>query len=69
MFTITKTLGLSRGKSLIEAVCTSDDEKPTRFLNGSLCMEMDTNKLYFFDEVNGIWHEWSKKLPEAIANV
>lgn len=64
MFSIIKTVAFNNGKSLVEAVCTSEDEKPTRFLNGSCCMEMDTSKLYFFDEVKCIWHEWAQKTDE-----
>lgn len=66
MFSITKTVAFNRGKSLVEAVCTSEDEKPTIFSNGSLCMEMDTSKMYFFDEANCIWREWTQKTPDNV---
>ena len=37
----------------------STDEKPIAGVkNGSAFIEMDTSKVYFFDEQNSQWHEW-----------
>lgn len=39
--------------------CLSTDTKPTEhILNGSSLIEMDTGKVYFFDEANGQWREF-----------
>lgn len=36
----------------------SSDTKPTQGVgNGSVFVEMDTSKLYFFDEQNTVWRE------------
>jgi hypothetical protein len=38
--------------------CLSTDEKPVVGIkNGSTCLEMDTGKLYMFDEANRVWYE------------
>lgn len=43
----------------IEAWGLSADEKPTeRVLNGSSFIEMDTGKVYFYDEANAQWREF-----------
>ena len=34
------------------------DTKPVSCGNGSIFIEMDTSKLYFFDAVSGDWLEW-----------
>ena len=37
----------------------STDAKPTTGVaNGSVFIEMDTSKLYFFDAANAAWREW-----------
>lgn len=37
----------------------STDVKPTEDVaNGSAFLEMDTSKLYFFDQQNALWREW-----------
>lgn len=36
----------------------STDEKPTEAVNGSCFLEMDTSKIYFFDEEHGEWLKW-----------
>lgn len=38
-----------------EGVCLSTDTKPTDLANGSRLLEMDTGKVYFFDEECGQW--------------
>ena len=38
---------------------STDTPKPTEGVaNGSAFIEMDTNKLYFFDVANATWREW-----------
>lgn len=45
-------------KHYIEAAGLSTDAKPTNDLvTGSLYMEVDTGKVYAFDEVGGTWNE------------
>ena len=39
-----------------EIRCLSTDTKPSA-PNGSLCMEIDTGKVYMFDAEGGEWHE------------
>lgn len=57
MFTTIK--GKSLGGALyIEGVCLSTDAKPTTGIaNGSLCLEIDTGKIYAFNGVNSSWVE------------
>ena len=44
------------GKRLITAYGKSTDDKPTRdVITGSLFVEVDTGKVYFFDEDSGTW--------------
>lgn len=45
-------------KRKIEGKCKSTDTKPTDIINGSLLIEIDTSKLYFFDEASNVWREW-----------
>lgn len=43
----------------VEGTCLSTDTKPTAgIVNGSKLMEIDTSKLYCFDEENTEWREW-----------
>lgn len=38
----------------------STDTKPTQFIqNGAAFIEIDSSKLYFFDQDNASWEEWS----------
>jgi len=58
MFTNTKAVFINTEKILIEAVCLSTDTKPTEGIaNGSLCLEMDTGKIYAFNETASTWVE------------
>lgn len=43
-----------------EGFCTSSENKPTtaEFANGSSVIEMDTGKLYFYDENASTWREF-----------
>lgn len=59
MFSITKSIYIGEEKSLVEAVSLSTDTKPTDGIaNGSACVEMDTGKIYLFDEDGGAWVEF-----------
>lgn len=42
----------------IAGACLSGDTKPTDVDNGSVMLEMDTGKVYFFDEENSQWREF-----------
>lgn len=45
--------------SQIDGQCLSTDTKPTlNIANGSQMIEMDTSKVYFFDEANSQWREF-----------
>ena len=58
MFSITKSTYFGNNKILIEAVCLADDSKPTDGVaNGSLCLVMDTGKIYAFNEAGSAWVE------------
>ena len=42
-----------------EGKCLSTDVKPTSGLaNGSILIEMDTSKVFLFDEQNSLWREF-----------
>lgn len=45
------------GTNLYEIYGLSTDEKPTDVLNASVYYEMDTKKIYLFDEQNKVWLE------------
>jgi hypothetical protein len=38
---------------------SSDTKKTAGVTNGSVFLEMDTKKMYLFDETNATWREWS----------
>lgn len=60
MVTNNKAIYVGDNKVLAEAAGLSTDAKPTTGIaNGSTFIEMDTSKLYFFDEASGTWKEWS----------
>ena len=42
-------------KPYIEGACLSSDTKPTGVANGSTLMEMDTGKVFMFDEAGNQW--------------
>lgn len=47
-------------KSYVEGVCISTDSKPTDGIaNGSIILEMDTKKVYMYDEAGDTWREIS----------
>lgn len=48
----------ARGKNVRDYVCLSTDSKPTGGIaNGAILLEMDTSKLYVFDESSSQWIE------------
>ena len=58
---ITFDTATNRGllKRYVKGNCLSTDEKPTvNIANGSVLIEIDTGKMYIFDEENQIWKEW-----------
>ncbi len=47
------------GLAVGDFACLSTDTKPTEGIaNGSVCIEMDTGKIYFYDAANAEWLEW-----------
>lgn len=59
MVTIKEVITIRNGKEVVEGACLSSDPKPLTFGNGSILMEMNTSKLFMFDETNNTWREWS----------
>lgn len=58
MFTMTNNHGIG--------FCLSTDEKPVSGINnGDEVKEMDTGKVYHFDEENSTWIEWSATAEES----
>ena len=55
MITISKTLKSENGIEMVEILCLSTDTKPTDYLNGSLCLEMDTGDFYYLDGEDETW--------------
>lgn len=46
-------------KRYVEGSCLSTDTKPTTDIsNGSMLLEMDTGKIFVFDEENSEWKEF-----------
>ena len=58
MITYLKNIIYSLNKSIVEIACLSTDTKPTEgIVTGSLALEVDTGKIFAFDEVSGNWTE------------
>ena len=58
MFTTIKAHYAGNEKSYIEAACLSTDDKPTDGIaNGSVCLEMNTGKVFVFNEAGSAWVE------------
>lgn len=57
MLTVSKVNKIESGKELVEIICLSTDTKPTDYLNGSLCLEMDTGDFYGYDADNETWQK------------
>lgn len=46
------------GRQYVEMAGLSTDNKPTtNLVTGSLFLEVDTGKVYAFDEISGTWNE------------
>lgn len=52
---------IETGKLYFEGECLSTDTKDVKdyYQNGSKLLEMDTGKIYMFDEENQRWREWA----------
>ena len=58
MFTNKKSVYVGNEKCLVESACLSTDSKPTTGIaNGSMCLEMNTGKIYVFNEAGSTWVE------------
>ena len=58
MFTNRKAIYVGNEKVLVDSACLSTDAKPTDGIaNGSMCIEMDTGKIYAFNEAGSAWVE------------
>ena len=58
MFTTIKAHYAGNEKSYIEGACLAADTKPTDGIaNGSIIIEIDTGKLYMFNETGSAWAE------------
>lgn len=56
MFTATKPS--NKEQQARDYVCLSTDAKPTTgIVNGSMCLEMNTGKIYVFNEAGSTWVE------------
>ena len=50
----------ANGKAMCTVCGLSTDSKPTTGIaNGSMYLEMDTKKVYLFDEANATWRQFS----------
>lgn len=59
MITWTESRGIENGAYYREGHCLSTDTKPTSGIaNGSCLIEMDTGKIFFFDQAGGAWVEF-----------
>lgn len=48
-----------KNNSILEVIGLSTDTKPTENIsNGSIFIEMDTGKIYFYDKENTQWREF-----------
>lgn len=58
MFTNIKAVQIDSDSTYVEAVCLSTDSKPTTGIaNGSTCIEMNTGKIFMFNEAGSAWVE------------
>lgn len=58
MFTNKKSIYAGNEKCLVESACLSTDSKPTTGIaNGSICIEMNTGKIFMFNEAGSAWVE------------
>lgn len=52
-----KDFNYTNEKDRVEGECLSTDTKPTTYANGSLLIEIDTGKIYMFNETGSEWVE------------
>lgn len=58
MLTTIRLVRETRNKQIKEVACLSTDTKPTEGVaNGSILIEMNTGKIYMFDEAGAEWLE------------
>ena len=54
---VTRNKSIDTYYASVELVGLSTDTKPTNERNGSLSLEMDTGKVFVYDEANTQWRE------------
>ncbi len=60
MITFNKVVQYDNDQVYVEGACLSTDSKPTEGIaNGSLLIEMNTGKVYFYNEAGSAWVEFS----------
>lgn len=52
-----KDYNYSNGLNRVEGECLSTDTKPGGVANGSILLEIDTGKVFIFDETGAAWVE------------
>ena len=58
MVSYNEAIAITNEQNLVQAVCLSTDAKPTAGIaNGSMMLEMDTGKIYAFNEAASTWVE------------
>ena len=58
MFTVLEAVTKENNSQYIESVCLSTDTKPTSGVaNGSVCIEMNTGKVFMYNEAGSAWVE------------
>lgn len=58
MFTVIKAHYAGNEKSYVEGACLAADSKPTDGIaNGSIIVEIDTGKIFMFNETGSAWAE------------
>lgn len=60
MVTFNKVVQYDNNLEYMEGVCLSTDSKPTDGVaNGSILVEMNTGKVFFYNEAGSAWVEFS----------
>lgn len=52
-----KDFNYTNGKNRVEGECLSTDTKPATYANGSILIEIDTGKVFMFNETGTEWVE------------
>lgn len=52
-----KDFNYTNGKNRVEGECLSTDAKPSNVANGSILIEIDTGKIFMYDESGAAWTE------------